>query len=226
VHMRNSMVPRYGAADHFRRALDWLVRFQQATSVAADTMTDDVTEEYVISPLQEFQRSSDPSLQENRMIEYTMRLASKRRSQRLPLVARQGDFWPRNLIMNGGTLGVVDWERFQPRSAPFSDLFMFPTSYGLSYPWRLGCWAEPQAAFYATYLGRNWLTRLVREYLLSYCKAMNVSPTLLEVFFPVFLVEQAQVEEKANAGKPGGARGIWRQLIRTYAEQGGSVCFG
>ena len=160
------------------------------------------------------------------MIQHVLELAARLRSERFPLVARQGDFWARNLLGQGRAVSVVDWEHAQPSGAPFADLFMFITSYGLSFPWQMGHWAEPTAAFRATYLQRTWLSKLVRQALRSYCRAMQVSPALLEVFFPVFLVERALEEREQLAREPRRSTvRIWRALVLEYARQGGSVCF-
>jgi Phosphotransferase enzyme family len=226
--MRNRWCPRRRAFDHFRLAREWLTEFQNATLVREECLDESVIREHVMTPLETFERQCDPSAHEREMIEYVVGMARKLRDERLPLVARHGDFWARNLMMTERTAGVVDWEHFGGQSVPFEDVFMFATSYGLSYPWKLGSWADPVAAFRATYLERSWLSRLVRAYLLAYCRAMKISPEMLEVFFVVFLAGQAIGEcRESEPRSPGSATiGTWRRLIREYAEQGGGVYFG
>jgi len=225
--MRNTWHPRRHASHHFGQAMEWLVQFQKATLMSDGYLDEWLMREHVMRPLESFQRHFKLSTHERQMIRYVIESAHKLQGERLPLVMRQGDFWARNLIENGNKVGVVDWERFSKRSTPFSDLFMFATSYGLSYPWKLGRWAEPVTAFRATYLERSWLGQCIRDYLLAYCQAMGVSPALLEVFFPVFLAEQALKEmEQWENHTPRSGRQTWRNLIHEYAQQGGSVCFG
>jgi|GEM_PF-1216033 len=225
VAMRGSWFPRLRAGAHFRAARGWLVSFQRATTSASVTLNDEIAARHVLAPLARFRRDCEPSAVEQRMLEHTLSLARELRDQSLPLVARQGDFWPRNLVVDGERICVVDWERFEPRSLPFSDLFMFPIAYGLSYPWKPGRWARPADAFHATCIGRSSLSGLVRAYLREYCAEMGLSPRLLELFLPVFLVEKA-LEERASTQNdaPGQAPRIWRELLRTYAEHGGSFC--
>ncbi|MBI4468909.1 MAG: hypothetical protein HY650_06275 [Acidobacteria bacterium] len=114
---------------------------------------------------------------------------------------------------------MTDWEEFKTRSPPFSDLFLFATSYGLSFPWKLGRWTEPAVAFRATYFAVTWLARLVREFFLTYCQTMETTPRLLGIFFPVFLAEQA-LEQRGKSG----AR-AWRNLFHFYAQREGPACF-
>jgi hypothetical protein len=218
--LRNHWRPHRCAPEHFRRAREWLVRFHQATTLGQVRLSEEMVSEHIVGPLNTFQRDCDPSTSERELIHQVIALAHQLPNERLPLVARQGDFWARNLMLSGAMVGVVDWEGFRWRSTPFGDLFLFATSYGLSYPWKLGRWAEPAAAFRATYLEVSWLAQLVRDYLLAYCQAMEMSPKLLEIFFPVFLAERALEEREKSEIK------TWRILFQTYAHRDGPACFG
>ena len=242
--MRNSWLPRRRAEGHFRIARNWLVRFQKATRVGEAQLGGQLSDEHVVQPLREYQRLCSPAAAERKFIAEVMRKAQSVKHERLPVVAGQGDFWARNLILNGGGLGVLDWENYGERGTPFSDLFLFTTSYGLSYSWRIGRWAEPVIAFRATYTGEGWMARLVRKQLLAYCAATGVSPKLLEVFFPAFLAGRA-LEERSRRGRNGSRRGAvrgagqgggrevisegggtWGRLFQEYARLEGRVCFG
>ena len=222
--LRNSWQPQALAARHLRLAQEWLVRFQRSTLASDGPADEALIREQVIAPLE---RHAPRSTRERQMIEQAIETAHRLRGERLPLVAQQGDFWPRNLLVHGGRVGVVDWERFHPCCAPFADLLMFATSYGLSYPWRWGRWADPVAAFRATYLSRSWLARCVRELVHSHCRRMQVTPAWLDVFFPVFLAQQvSQAQPAALDDEHTSGRQLWTQLIGEYAHQGGSACFG
>jgi hypothetical protein len=76
--------------------------------------------------------------------------------------ASHGDFWARNLLLGetGGT-GVVDWEDFSLLAAPFTDLFHFPLTYGLAYPWQNYRRLPAEAAFSRTFLEPNHISRAV-----------------------------------------------------------------
>ena len=141
-------------------------------------------------------------------------------------VARQCDFWARNIIINGSYVGVVDWEQCLERSTPFYDLFMFPVSYGLSHPWRLARWENPANAFRAAFLHKKWLSQLIRKYFQSYCHSMGISKELLEIFFFVFLIERALEEKNRIKNHKIKTDAItWRKLVSEYSQLGGSICF-
>lgn len=225
--LRNSWWPRRLVARHLHLAQDWLIRFQQSTVIGDGPADESIIREHITAPLEAFRQLTPLSMHEQQMIDQALETARRLRGERLPVVAQQGDFWARNLVVQNGRVGVVDWARFHPRQAPFADLFMFATSYGLSYPWRWGCWADPVAAFRATYLSRSWLARSVHDWVHTYCRRMRVSSAWLDVFFPVFLAQQVcQAQPSALDDDRNSGQQLWRQLIGEYAQQGGSVCFG
>lgn len=244
--MRNTWRPSRYVHDHFERARRWLVQFQQATQRGEKNFDQSALEQDVAAPLERFLELCDPCTHERRMIADTLALARKLIGERIPLVACQGDFWARNLIDDNGTaLGVVDWERFRPAGLPFSDLFMFATSYALSYAWKLGFWSNPAAAFCAAFMSRSSLSYFVRGYLARYGDETHLTAQMLEVFFTVFLAQRSLEEVQPSLGedlskseteiersspaalqKTVPTRRLWRSLFLEYAQNGGSACFG
>lgn len=77
--------------------------------------------------------------------------------------ASHGDFWARNLLV--GPTAVVDWEHFVERAPIDADLFHFPLTYGLNYPWERWRRLPPDEAFRRTFLEDNRVSRAVRRYL-------------------------------------------------------------
>lgn len=233
VEMRNSWSPRRQVEKHFRGALAWLVQFQAATVGDRVRLDEGVIREHIEAPLAEFARSCAPSPAAERMFGRTIETARALTDERLPLTARHGDFWARNVMLGKDGVCVIDWDGYKDRSPPFHDLFHFAVSYGLSYPWQLGRWADPSAAFRSTILADTWLSKLLRDRLRDYCRGMAVSPALLEVFFPVYLAEQAlaegQTATSANGQESGGAErqyssGRWARLLEHYAAGARSSC--
>jgi len=224
--LRNSLFPKRHAQAHFRLALDWLIKFQLATKIKDLYIDEEFFKEHVIFQLEKYLECFDTSKHETEMIKNKISEEHKLIGERIPIVARQGDFWARNIIINGSYVGVVDWEQCLERSTPFYDLFMFPVSYGLSHPWRLARWENPVDAFRATFLHKKWLSQLVRIYFQSYCHSIGISNKLLEIFFFVFLIERALEEKNRIKNHKIKTDAItWRKLVSEYSQLGGSICF-
>lgn len=89
--------------------------------------------------------------------------------------AAHGDFWPGNVLMDGsGAVSVIDWEHFDA-SAPFhTDLFHYPLTYALRYPWKRYTRLPPEDAFRRAFLERNHLSRAITRYLRVYAEGRKL----------------------------------------------------
>lgn len=119
--------------------------------------------------------------------------------------ATHGDFWPHNLLIDGDTVSVVDWENFRPDSSPFVDLFHFPLTYGLSYRY-----ADPETSFARTFLESNALSGAVTAYLQHYATRRGLSADDLRSAFDEFLATKGTM----GKGEPHpGTRGLpWERF--------------
>lgn len=86
--------------------------------------------------------------------------------------ASHGDFWARNLLV--GPTAVVDWEHFKEEAPLYGDLFHFPLTYGLNYPWERWRRLPPEEAFRRTFLEDNRVSRAVRRYLSRFGKPASL----------------------------------------------------
>ncbi|HVR70439.1 MAG TPA: oligosaccharide flippase family protein [Vicinamibacteria bacterium] len=102
--------------------------------------------------------------------------------------AAHGDFWARNVLFEGGRLtGVVDWEHAREEAPPYGDLFHFPLTYGLCYPWAGHRPVRPAQAFRLTFLTDNAVSRAVTLYFRRYCVDTGLSPAALPALFETYL---------------------------------------
>jgi PST family polysaccharide transporter len=108
--------------------------------------------------------------------------------QALAACAAHGDFWARNVLFQDGRLtGVVDWEHGREEALPHEDLFHFPLTYGLSYPWAGRRPVRPEDAFRFTFLADNALSRAVTRYFRRYCADTGLAPAALPALFETYL---------------------------------------
>jgi len=121
-----------------------------------------------------------------------------------------GDFCPKNLLVAGERLNVVDWEYAFPEAGPTFDLFYFSLKFGF---WLFGQDREDgrRHAFFKTFLERNWLSARVKE---------ELSPLrdLRESFLEP-LEFQARKEER----RTGVAENFWVELLEYAREFVGEI---
>lgn len=158
-------------------------------------------------------------------------------------VAGHGDFWAGNLLLDPAAgVTVVDWEGYTPAAvSPLDDLFQFPFTYGLHYPWEGFRRAAPEEAFARTFLQETGLARHVRRYLGTYCRRTGLQLATLREGLADWLVRrgcEARQSSRTTPGKepgptPGGdrattgERGIpWDRLQARLARADRSVFSG
>lgn len=114
--------------------------------------------------------------------------------------AAHGDYWPGNLLLDGAGLGgVVDWEHYRPTASRFIDLFHFPLTYGLSFPWKRYRFAAPERAFAATFLEENAVSRAVRIYLDEYATRTGLTSARIADAFREFIATHGTMGSIADA---------------------------
>jgi aminoglycoside phosphotransferase (APT) family kinase protein len=183
---------------------DWLARFHAATR----------REEAFRLPGWEELAAEEPGPPS-----WYRRLEERLERRPLTLAAGHGDFWPRNVLVEGGEVtAVVDWEAASPAAPPFGDLFAFAWSYGLEGPWCRGRALPAAEAFRRAFLDDNPLSRAVAAYLARYGAAFALDGETLRDLFRLWL-------HTRPAGDPEGGD-PWRICDRMLGEAGRSVFSG
>lgn len=133
----------------------------------------------------------------------------------VPHSAVHGDYWSRNVLTDErGAVSVVDWEHFLSAGSPFIDLFHYPLTYGLSYPWGPGYgYLEPEDAFRRTFLETNRVSRAVQSYLHDYCDRAGLPHAVLKPALRKYVETGGRMHEGIGP-RPGTADLPWK----TFAE--------
>jgi hypothetical protein len=148
--------------------------------------------------------------------------------------ASHGDFWARNLLIDeSGRAGVVDWELFAHDASPLFDLFHFPLTYGLNWPWTRYRQLPPEAAFVKTFLASNRVSRAVRRYLQTYATERGLTMPYLQEAFRTFLLqiplptgEGGAQRRGSGQAPPGTAHLPWPALAAQFNRASESVFSG
>jgi thiamine kinase-like enzyme len=190
-----------------QQALTWLKQMQQATHSGMDTLAG---EALLTAHLE---RISNPL--PKAFVQHLRTLARQYEGLAIPMCSRHGDYWPGNLMLHEGQLGVIDWEDFSAAAWPFHDLFLFFTNY--TYPWDGWRWTKPTVAFQRAILQENWFSQLITSSVSKYLQTLNIPRSAAALLFSLFLLERA-----APAAHEGQKRhqqsAVWQERLQLYAD--------
>ncbi len=116
-----------------------------------------------------------------------------------------GDFCPKNILVDGEKLNVVDWEYAFPKAKPTFDLFYFCLKFGF---WLFGQNKEDvrRYAFKKTFSEENWLSNRIKKELEEF-RGMG------EHFF-----EPIEFQAKKEEARTGVKNNFWVELLE-YAHE-------
>jgi hypothetical protein len=110
------------------------------------------------------------------------------RGSEVPLVLAHGDFWVRNVLLQGGAVsGVLDWEHAREGQPATEDLFHLVLTYGLDYRWQGRGRIAPAEAFRRGFLEPSPVAREIALALRRFCEASGLDPRLLRPLFDLHL---------------------------------------
>ena len=137
--------------------------------------------------------------------------------------AKHGDYWAHNVLLDGdGTVSIVDWEHFAPRASRFADLFHYPLTYGLAYPWRLYRGLPAEEAFARTFVEPNRVSRAVRGYMDRYAVRTGLARETFRAPFRDFLRTHGAMEPSGPV-HPGVRQLPWDRFIARFEAAAQSV---
>lgn len=164
---------------------EWLIDLQAATMTPS---TDEAGwfVRLVEQPLQRIKATLPLTLNDEHLIDRSMKLTAPLRFRDVPLVFEHGDLsHPNVMLLQKGGPGVVDWELAEPRGLPATDFFFF-----LSYVAFARAGAESTSdyieAFQKAFFGQSaW----ARSYIYNYVKQV---PLPSDVLMPLFILTWAR----------------------------------
>lgn len=218
VEMQARLLPRARVRRHFQEAGAWLAAFHAATRSRDGVFAPEGEEGAVLEGFATSPTGHDADLR------WFDDLRRRCASAPLPLVFAHGDFWARNLLLDGsgqGGAGVVDWEHARQDAPPFEDLFHFPLTYGLNTLWSRYRRRPPEEAFRLTFLEQNHVSREVRGYLWRYCAETGLDRGALLPLFHLYLSTGFRhARELVDDG------GLWLRFHEMLVRAGRSVFSG
>ena len=108
------------------------------------------------------------------------------------------------------------------RTLLYYDLFDFPLTYGLNFPWAGHQRIAPDEAFRRTFLEENPVSRAVRRYLHRYCAETLIDPGVLPGLFRLYLLTRPPRSDRGGAEN----EALWTRCHEDLARAGRSVFSG
>lgn len=112
----------------------------------------------------------------------------------LPLVFNHGDFRPGNILADGSSILVIDWEFGASTALPLMDVFgLLARTYARYHALEEidGYLEDYLAAFEAVFFTGGRFALLTGEYVRRACRELNVDPAWVDALFALYLVTEA-----------------------------------
>lgn len=213
--------------DYLDLAVGWLLRSQQETPVQRGRLTDRQIRTHFLTPIAQLQAAAQLTNVEvaylNRLAERVIGLVQRP----LALVFNHGDFRPGNILVDGSSIQVIDWEFGASIALPLMDVFSllartYARCHGLE---EIDDYLEDYlAAFEAVFFKDGPFAGLTAEYVGRACQALDVDPAWVNVLFALFLVTEANkyqafLSRRAERGYVYLLRGRAGQVSNSYVDQ-------
>ena len=222
VEMHRAFLRRGRIADHFRMAAEWLARFHLATRRSGSSGEKSLNLEELVGLAPRGSVDVDRG--------WCERLWEAWHQTPFPMVASHGDYWARNILLDGEGCdmsvrqaqelpGVVDWEHYSAQTPFFLDLFHFPVTYGLNFPWNRQGKVDLEEALTRTFLEENIVSLEVRRYFGHYARRAGLEGSLVSDMFHIYLLNRLP-EYRAEE------RAVWLRLHRALLSTDRSVFSG
>lgn len=127
------------------------------------------------------------------------------------LVRRHGDLWPGNVLVGGGSVSVVDWERSAPEHLPTDDVIMFLGTYAATHAGGSAAAEDGGLPFLDAWLGRDRLARVCSDALVAFGRPHGLDATDVRVLLVHFLLDRVEDPVGATSEQ-------WRRMVRAYAD--------
>lgn len=173
-------------------AIDWLIRSQKETpSVPLER---EQLECYFFAPLNRLRAIARLTPAEGVYLEALKKRIDSLSQYPLGLRFNHGDFQAGNILLDGDSPAVIDWEFGAIAGWPLMDIFgflrrMYAKSRGLEEI--DGDLAEYLSAFEAVFFEGGDFAEISAEYVYRACEELDIHPKWIEVLFPMFLVTEA-----------------------------------
>lgn len=181
----------------YRKYLDltvaWLLRSQQETLSLNGRLTQGQIEIYFLSPIRHMKATARLTTREIQYLDQLALRAMALAREPLPLVFCHGDLRPGNVLLEGDSLLVIDWEFGRPLALPLMDVFgLLARTYACLHSLSEidGYLEDYLQAFEQVFFEPGLFAPVALDYVSRACQALRLDPAWVSVLFAMFLVNE------------------------------------
>ena len=180
--------------DYLDLAIDWLIRTQKETPSCHAQLTSDQLESHFLRPIDRLRKVARLTTAEQIYLERLTERIDSVSGYPLALGFNHGDFQSGNILLDGDSIAVIDWEFGAITGLPLMDVFsflrrMYARSRGLEeIDGHLDDYLE---AFEEVFFKGGDFAKVSAEYVCRACKKLDICPEWIDVLFPMFLITEA-----------------------------------
>ena len=208
-------------------AINWLVRSQKETPACLAQLTNDQLKSHFLAPIARLQKVARLTSAEQMYLEQLTRRIASLSEYPLALRFNHGDFQSGNILLDGGSIKVIDWEFGALTGLPLMDVFSFlgriyARCHGLEEI--DGHLEDYLNAFEEVFFEDGSFARISAEYVSRACEELGIRSAWINVLFPMFLIIEATkyhefLSQRVDRGYVYLLRGRAGQIDDSYVDQ-------
>ncbi len=167
------------------RITDWLLRFNQSMKIGNDSQSlRQQIENTIASFLNIFTLSAEEIEFVDAMNPSKGSIFGKERAT----FFKHGDFAPANIFDTKSGIKVLDWEYSRADCLPLHDLLFFIIWYSFDFAISGSASKDKLTKFQKALFTETWYSRLAKEQVLRYCRALSLDPIMIPWYFGMLLL--------------------------------------
>ena len=169
------------------RVTDWLLRFHHRMKISVDGLTMDIKQQ-VENTFESFLNIFALSPEEMEFADTMNPAKGSIFGKESALYFKHGDFVPGNIFDTDSGIKVLDWEYARKDYLPMHDLLFFFIWYSFDCAITGATSGDKLTKLQEAFFTDTWYSRLVKEQVLRYCRALSIDPTCMPWYFFMLLL--------------------------------------
>lgn len=169
------------------RITDWLLRFHQSMKIGTNSQTNGVHQQ-IENTVESFLNIFALSPEEMEFIDTMNPSKGSIFGKESAMFFKHGDFAPANIFDTDSGVKVLDWEYSRKDNLPMHDLLFFFMWYSFDCAITGSASGDKLTKLQTAFFTDTWYSRMAKERVLRYCRALSIDPARLPWYFFMLLL--------------------------------------